>query len=201
MPMDSGPTSPGSPPASGTGGEAAIRACLQTQASALLKTICWYVFSAGLASDTAVQDVAEEVLQEAAAVALERADHYVPVRGPGAWLLGIAAKLILRRQAARARDARPLPAEGWLTGSSGTDGLAFDQALANDERADEMLARVSPDDRRILSLAVLHDAAGATLAQELGISPVAARVRLHRAIDRLRAAHADGTKGGDNERA
>jgi DNA-directed RNA polymerase specialized sigma24 family protein len=51
-----------------------------------------------------------------------------------------------------------------------------------------MLALVAPEDQRVLRLAILADFQRETLARELGISPVAARVRLHRALNRLRSA-------------
>ncbi|MBX3061605.1 MAG: hypothetical protein KF726_01440 [Anaerolineae bacterium] len=48
------------------------------------------------------------------------------------------------------------------------------------------MALVSVEDARLLKLAVLHDLDGDELAQELGITAGAARVRLHRALRRLR---------------
>jgi len=56
------------------------------------------------------------------------------------------------------------------------------------EQASLILALVSPADQHILRLAILLDCERETLARELGITPVAARVRLHRALNRLRVA-------------
>jgi DNA-directed RNA polymerase specialized sigma24 family protein len=50
-----------------------------------------------------------------------------------------------------------------------------------------------------LRLAVLHDLTGEALAQELGIKPGAARVRLHRALNRLREAWPRRLEDGGEE--
>ncbi len=55
------------------------------------------------------------------------------------------------------------------------------------ERVDEILALVSPGDQEILRLALLHDLNAQTLATVLQVSPGTACVRLHRALNRLRA--------------
>jgi RNA polymerase sigma factor (sigma-70 family) len=49
-----------------------------------------------------------------------------------------------------------------------------------------MIDGLRPDDRNVLELAFLRDLDGEALAKELGIRPGAARVRLHRALLRLR---------------
>lgn len=48
------------------------------------------------------------------------------------------------------------------------------------------LTALSPDDREVIVLSRMHDLPYATVAEVLGCSPGAARVRLHRAIGRLR---------------
>jgi RNA polymerase sigma-70 factor (ECF subfamily) len=62
------------------------------------------------------------------------------------------------------------------------------QDLETNEEVSAMLALVSDDDRRVLRLAVLYDLNGEELAQALGVTSGAARVRLHRALNRLRQA-------------
>jgi DNA-directed RNA polymerase specialized sigma24 family protein len=65
-----------------------------------------------------------------------------------------------------------------------------EQDLNANEEARALLALVSrEDDRQVLRLAVLHDLDGTALGKALGISSGAARVRLHRAINRLRDAY------------
>jgi DNA-directed RNA polymerase specialized sigma24 family protein len=116
--------------------------------------------------------------------------------------LGIAANLIKRRQAERAtRDRRePLvsdlcsDAQNALSEDELFDrvaSLAAENPIADweaNKAASAILAYVSGDDRWVLRLAILHDLSGEALALELGTKPGAARVRLHRALNRLRTA-------------
>ena len=55
-----------------------------------------------------------------------------------------------------------------------------------DEAVEALLAQCSPEDRQVLRLAVLQGLDGSAVARELGVEPTAARVRLHRALKRLR---------------
>jgi len=71
---------------------------------------------------------------------------------------------------------------------------ASDLALADPEQAllarvavDELLAPLSDDDRRVIAFNLLYEMNGEEVAQALDTSPVAARVRFHRALKRLRA--------------
>jgi RNA polymerase sigma-70 factor (ECF subfamily) len=62
------------------------------------------------------------------------------------------------------------------------------EALEADENVRALLANVSADDAHVLRLAILNGLDGEALARELSITPGAARVRLHRALTRLRRA-------------
>lgn len=121
------------------------------------------------------------------------------------WLLGIAANLIKRQQAGRARRVAREPLVADLAGRPG-EGLSeaelFDRlgamaagdparALEEDEAVAEILGRIAPGDAHVIRLAVLHDLSGRELARVLDITTGAARVRLHRALNRLRAAWVD----------
>ena len=84
----------------------------------------------------------------------------------------------------------------WFAGQTGTDPA---DAVLTDETVEHVLALVSDNDREILTLAVINDLSGERIAQELGIKPGAARVRLSRALNRLRAAMKDaGVYSGRN---
>lgn len=61
--------------------------------------------------------------------------------------------------------------------------------LEQEEMITTLLDTLSPNDSHVLRLALLHGLNGDSIAQELGISPGAARVRLHRALQRLRVAY------------
>lgn len=61
-----------------------------------------------------------------------------------------------------------------------------EQDYIADEEAEAILARCSPKDQAVLRLALLEGVDGKTLAQQLGVPPGVARVRLIRALDRLK---------------
>ena len=63
-----------------------------------------------------------------------------------------------------------------------------EQTFESREQVQEMLALVSPDDAEVLRLALLHELDSQGLADYLGVSVGTARVRLHRALRRLRKA-------------
>lgn len=176
----------------------------------LLGTLRSYVQRMGLASGDDVATVAAEVLQETVVEALGHAQRFDPTRQPMAWLLGIALNLMRRKKVELAkRSQRELSITQFsarqmelVSEDELFDGLINhvatlagpEQEFEADEQARAILALVSPDDQQVLRLAFLLDFEREALAQRLGITPVAARVRLHRALSRLRAAwHAQQT--------
>jgi RNA polymerase sigma factor (sigma-70 family) len=178
-----------------------LRRCLETEAPALLRTIRVYLARAGVAEGGDVETAALEILSRTAVEALKSPERFDPARPPAAWLLGIAGKIVLRMQRERARGARrEIPVSRLGTAEDEHDDDIFDRlvevappsledaAIASDA-ARTLLALVSPDDQRVLLLGVICGLDGARLAQELGVSPGAARVRLSRARDRLQAAY------------
>jgi RNA polymerase sigma-70 factor (ECF subfamily) len=189
--------------------EADTRALLQefiaAESQALLGTLRVYVLRAGLACGQSAESVAIELLDEVTVEALASAGRFRPEARPMPWLLGIAANLIKRRQVDRAKRAAREPLVGDLAGREGermAEAELFDRlgAMAADRAGDELevgeavkeiLDCVSPGDARVIRLAVLHDLNGVELAGALDITHGAARVRLHRALNRLRAAWGD----------
>lgn len=183
---------------------------IAAEREALLGTLRLYVLRAGLAQGQGVDAAAEELLGEVTMQAAASADRFRPAARPMPWVLGIAANLIKRQQVARAKRATREPLVADLAGRR-SEGLSeaelFDrlgavaatnpgQELEADEAVAEMLARVSRDDAEVIRLAVLHDLNGAELGRVLDITPGAARVRLHRALNRLRAAWLPGEVDG-----
>ncbi len=187
---------------------ARLRCFIAAESATLHATLRLYVSRAGFSGGQAVSRIADELLNEVTVEALEHAERFDPARSPMAWLLGIAANLIKRRQAAifrrdqrepLIRDLHPNAADAM------NDAELFDrfasitasdpaQAYEDEERVALLLSGVSESDRRVLRLAIVHGLNGETLAKELGITPGAARVRLHRALNRLRAAHQEQMK-------
>jgi len=185
--------------------------------ASLLGIIRSYVKRMGLASGEDVPAVAVEVLQEVVLEALDHADRFNPTGQPMAWLLGIAinvikrnkAELIKRSQRELSMSDMSLMQEDHLSESELFDQLAAhssaepDQEIAANEQAELLLSLVSPEDQRILMLAFVQGFEREALAQKLGISPGATRVRLHRALKGLRLAwsadYLKSKKGESNE--
>jgi RNA polymerase sigma factor (sigma-70 family) len=187
-----------------------LRGFIEAETETLQRTLRYYLLRAGLANGQGATLAAVELLNEVVVEALEHADRFKASGQPKAWLLGIAANLIKRKQAERATRNRREPLVRDLypgAGNTLSEDELFDrlaaltappgQDLEANEGAATILAHVSDGDQRVLRLAVLHNLNGAALAQELGVTPGAARVRLHRALNRLRHAwHVqEGQKG------
>ncbi len=170
--------------------------------SELLGTIRSYVLRMGLAQGQAVPDVALDVFQEVAVEALDHIDRFRLDGQPMAWLLGISVNVIKRKKVAVAKQYHREVAFGrlalMLQEPCSEDELLDliapftlpdpDHDVEANEQASLILSLVSREDQQVLRLAILHDFEREALARELGITPVAARVRLHRALRRLRFA-------------
>ena len=185
--------------------------------ASLLGIIRSYVKRMGLASGEDVPAVAVEVLQEVVLEALDHADRFNPTGQPMAWLLGIAINVIKRKKVELAkrsqrelsigeisRDQEEHLSEGELFDQLTADSSAGpDQEIAANEQAQLLLSLVSPEDQQILMLAFIQGFEREALAKKLGISSGATRVRLHRALKRLRLAwseqHLKSQKGESNE--
>jgi RNA polymerase sigma-70 factor (ECF subfamily) len=181
---------------------ALLQAFIAAETEALLGTLRVYVARAGLAQGQGVEAAAAELLDEVTAQALVGSERFRPEARPMPWLLGIAANLIKRQQVDRAKRAVREPLVADLAGHAGkglSEAELFDRlggmaasepgrALEDDEAVAEILGRISPGDAQVVRLAVLHDLSGEELGRALDITVGAARVRLHRALNRLRAA-------------
>lgn len=185
-------------------GQSPLRQYIAAEADGLRTTLRYYLFRAGLGGrGQPLDSAADDLLNEVVAQALDHEERFQPGGQPRAWLLGIAANLVRRRQTdfARRNQREPLVRDLYPgVEDAMSDDELFDwmieraeigsvEALERDETATTLLNRVSPDDGRVLRLAILSGLDGDSLAQELGITPGAARVRLHRALNRLRAAY------------
>jgi RNA polymerase sigma-70 factor (ECF subfamily) len=179
-----------------------LRDTLERETGPLLRTLRHYVLRAGLATHETADTAAHELLNQAAVEALADVERLADVREPAAWLIGIAANLIKRQRDDCARLNRREPLIRDLVSAPDadlSDGELFDQLarwtgvdpgheIETQEQIDRLLAHVSAADQEVLRLAILHDLSGDRLAAALDTTPGAARVRLHRALSRLRAA-------------
>ena len=174
---------------------------ITAEMDSLVKTLSFYVLRAGLADGADTQAAVQELLNEVVVEALEHLDRFEQSPQPKAWLLRVAANLIKRKQVQNAKLSRREPLIRDLYENAQherfSDEELFDQLAAasdaaqspeHDSDIEALLASVSAEDRRVLQLAILHGLDGAALARELSVTPVAARVRLHRALARLREA-------------
>jgi RNA polymerase sigma-70 factor (ECF subfamily) len=182
--------------------------------AALLGILRSYVQRMGLARGEEVAAVAVEVLQEVVIEALDHADRFNPTGQPMAWLLGIAMNVIKRKKAELARRSsrelsmsdlsiaqqEPLGENELFDQLTTYTTAGPEQDIAANEQAEILLSLVSPEDQQILLFAFLYGFERDALAEKLGISPGATRVRLHRALKRLRLAWSEQQHSNIQER-
>lgn len=179
-----------------------LRDFIESHSDDLLRSLRLYALRAGLAKPNNAEQVASELLSEVVVEALEHADRFDSSRHPRSWLLGIGANMIRRRTTDRTKRERREPLVRDMYGhieAAMSDGELFEQVtqialndesdLESRETIDMLLADLNEEDRQVIQLAILYDLDGARLAEALGVKPGAARMRLHRALRRLRSAH------------
>lgn len=101
------------------------------------------------------------------------------------WLYGIASVLLKRHAAAERRWQNGLRHEALQATERGTTDDPGDGLVASDLRL--AIARLSASEREVLLLVALGDLTVAAASRVIGISPVAARMRLHRARHQVAA--------------
>jgi RNA polymerase sigma-70 factor (ECF subfamily) len=189
-----------------------LRQFIETESSSLLGTLRYYLYRAGLDGrdlplDAAAQDLLNEVIEEA----LEHEARFRAAGQPKAWLLGIAANLVKRRQQDMMRRERREPlirdlhpeVEAQMSDDELFDWFADVAASTTDafeqrEDVEVLLSALAADDEHVLRLAIMNGLDGVSLAKALKITPGAARVRLHRALGRLRVVY---TRQQENDHA
>ena len=171
---------------------------LHEESTNLQAIIRSYVLKMGLASGTELEAVTGEILNETVVAALQAAASYDMSRRPIPWLLGIAVRRIQRAIAAEKKSReREIPIlelypehEADANDEELLERFAHwveaPQAFENEENLHSLLAPLSKPDREIIQRAVMQEMDAPSIAAELGISASAVRVRLHRALKRLR---------------
>jgi len=178
---------------------------IKEESGVLHKILRQYVLRAGLVGSGDINTVAHELLNEVMVEALGHVERLKDDMQPRAWLLGIAANLIKREQTTRAKreQREPLIRDLYVRSEEAlSEDELFDLlSTASDYSTDELeandtinslLSGLTKSDADLLRLAILHDLSGSALASAMGITINAARVRLHRALDRLREVHRVG---------
>lgn len=132
---------------------------------------------------------AADLTAEVFLAAIESADGYRPARGaPLAWLYGVARNVVA---ADRRRHGRELDAAQRFAGRRlvDQDDIArMEDRIDAEAQAGELylaLDRLSEAERAVLELVSVDGLSVRDAARVLGIRPVTARVRLHRARQRL----------------
>ncbi len=187
---------------------------LQENATSLQQILRGYVVKMGLASGEQVELVATEIFHDAVVETLTHAERFNPDMQARPWFLAIAANILKRHRAASLKRFRfEVRAESLVRQPeqeneqdvldrimNTSSGVASgpEQALLAYEHARELLALVSPEDARLLYMALVQGLDASALGMLLHISPGTARVRLHRALSRLRVAWRKAEQRKDN---
>jgi len=129
--------------------------------------------------------LAADLTADVFVAAIESARSYRRSRGePVAWLFGIARNVVAGERRRSAKELRV------TARARGRELVDEDDLVSLDERIDaeatarslyEEMARLSAGERAVLELVALDGLTVGEAARALGIGPVAARVRLHRA--------------------
>lgn len=125
---------------------------------------------------------AQDLVQETFLTALERPGTYDPERPLRPWLVGI---LVHRARDERRRTGRPLDSDRLAPRAAATPPEA---ATASEFRDAVMKAvdQLPPKLRAVVQGRLVEERESGELAEELGLSPGALRVRWHRGLRRLR---------------
>lgn len=134
---------------------------------------------------------AADLTAEVFLAAIGAAHRYRPARGaPKAWLYGIARTVVAadRRQVARqqTREER-LRGGAMLDENDAAQIEARIDASAKLRQLYEAMDRLAESERAILELVAIDELSLTEAATAVGVRPVTARVRLHRARRKLRA--------------
>jgi RNA polymerase sigma factor (sigma-70 family) len=179
-----------------------------------------YVKRFGLASEhDLVMEWGENVLQDAAEVAVKKLEEFDDSRSPLPWLRAIAQNVVRNRLAEKRRGSRAFPVTDYVPRAgaaesrrreleSPTEQEEFEALLGDDEaentvsglRVDEILSLVPEGPRRVLCLHFVEGLRGKALAARLGTTPGSASVALNRAKKQLFKAHQENAGEGPPRR-
>lgn len=170
-----------------------IRAAIEVEHDALLRSVMLLVVKTERRhrwSDA--REIASEILQNAVQEALNHADQFDVTRSATAWVRGIAARLLLNRHRAEARNRRCVSAsvlgdDAWAAALEQMSTDPTDTSIACRLDLKQALNRISESEQKAIELRYFQGLDGQELADALGVStPGAARVRLCRALQSLR---------------
>ena len=170
---------------------------LQENEANLRRIATLYVIRSGLARYESVQTIAEEVLQDAVLEALAHSERFASAQQPFAWFMGVLVNVIKRKRVSVAKRARFEVSLNALQPFPDTDNAARDDLLLSQqpgleqlvetrEQLREVMALIPTKDAEMMQMALVQGFQADKLGEALGVTQNAARVRLHRALSRLR---------------
>lgn len=136
---------------------------------------------------TGSETVADDIVSETMVAALEGLARFDPTRGSFAgWLFAIAARKLADRGRRQGRVQRLV---GRLRGAESSHEDTLETVIRGEEAATvrRLLARLSSRDRELVLLRYSAGLNSSEIAEALGMSSGAARVRLMRVLQRLAA--------------
>ncbi len=147
------------------------------------------------------REAALDVYSELFLEAMRTLEKYNPARPTRPWLLGLANNVVLRKKHERSKAfARAAKTVQIASDDEESDAEIFDRLIAVSQHyhalespaekqaaLDEILCNVSESERQVLMLSIVHSLQSDVVGAHLGISAAAARKRLQRALENLRA--------------
>ncbi len=176
-----------------------LREFLLKQTVFLKQLLAIYVIRMHASYGEVVSVVVDEVFHDTLLEIIAHQERFMSMQEPRAWFLAVSMNVLKRRRARFAKRERfeILLSDLWESSASGSEADLLDQltgksvagpedVLETSEQVRSLLSLVSSQDAQVLDLAVLRDLDSTTVANQLGISPPVVRLRLHRALGRLR---------------
>lgn len=147
------------------------------------------------------REMALDVYTELFIEAMRTLEKFDPNRAARPWLLGLANNVVLRKKQERSKEFQRLAQnvsvkrEGEESDAEIFDRLtaasrhyhALESPLEKQAALDEILCNINEGEREVLMLSIVHGLQSDVVGNQLGISAPAARKRLQRALENLRA--------------
>ena len=168
----------------------ALRSAIENDYRSLERAVRVLVLrTTGPLRDHEIDGIVHETINETWIRAIRMEHRYDPARPALPWLLAVATNVLLERRRANFRDRRQLNE----TDLAANDALLENMLSISDAPADSdrqavqaILAELPAETRTLLEARFVQGLDGPALAERLGISHGAARVRLCRALQQFR---------------
>jgi RNA polymerase sigma factor (sigma-70 family) len=170
----------------------ALRTAIEQDYRALERGIRLLVIrTAGPLRDHEIDGIVQETINETWIRAVRNEHRYDSARPALPWLLAIATNVLLERRRANFRDRRQASESDLSAGDALLETMLSAPDKAADSNSDRLavqavLAELPADARSLLEARFMQGLDGPALAERLGITHGAARVRLCRALQQFR---------------